>query len=63
MKSTLLKNALVLVTMDETRREISNGSVLVKGNRIASVGTSSDHPYADEVIDMTGHVVMPGHLR
>ena len=62
-KTTLLKNALVLVTMDEARREIANGSVLIKGNRIVAVGTPDELPYGDEIIDLTGHVVMPGLIN
>ncbi|MFT3672655.1 8-oxoguanine deaminase [Aestuariivirga sp.] len=61
MARLLLKNALVLLTMDEARRELAGGSVLIDGNRIASIhGTGETLPDADEVIDCTGHVVMPG---
>ncbi len=62
--TVLFKNALVVATMDDTRREIKNGSVLVEGNRIASVGAALDLPQtADEVIDATGHVVLPGLIN
>lgn len=64
--SLLLKNAARLVTMDDARREIAEGWVLVEGNRIAALGGAGDpfpgdpFPGARETLDMTGHVVMPG---
>ena len=62
MKRTLLaRNADVLVTMDARRREIRGGGVYVEGNAIAAVGTPDElPPTADEVIDLAGHVVLPG---
>lgn len=61
MKTLLIKNARVLVTMDETRREIPDGAVFIRDNVIEQVGASADLPQtADEVIDAAGHVVMPG---
>jgi cytosine/adenosine deaminase-related metal-dependent hydrolase len=61
MKTLLIKNARVLVTMDDTRREIANGAVFIRDNVIEQVGASADLPQtADEVIDAAGHVVMPG---
>jgi cytosine/adenosine deaminase-related metal-dependent hydrolase len=60
-KTLLIKNARVLVTMDEQRREIDNGAVFVRGNVIEQVGQTSELPQAaDEVIDAAGHVVIPG---
>ena len=62
MKRTLLaRNADVLVTMDAQRREIRGGGVYVEGNVIVAAGTSAElPPTADEVIDLAGHVVVPG---
>ena len=60
-RTLLVKNADVLVTMDDDRREIRGGGVLVEGNRIVAVGPSAELPgTADEVIDAGGHVVLPG---
>jgi 8-oxoguanine deaminase len=60
-RSLLLKNATVLVTMDETRREIAGGGVYIEDNRIVAVGSAHElPPTADEIIDLKGHVVMPG---
>lgn len=57
----LLKNALVIATMDDARREIPGGFILVRGPEIAAIGGPDDPlPQADEVIDLAGHVVLPG---
>lgn len=61
MTSLLLRNADVLVTMDSARREIRGGGVYIEDNRIVAVGPAETVPdRADEVIDMAGHVVLPG---
>jgi 8-oxoguanine deaminase len=50
--------------MDEARREIKNGSVLIEGNRIKAVGAAHEiSQSADEMIDATGHVVLPGLIN
>ncbi|WP_426335947.1 8-oxoguanine deaminase [Pseudoduganella sp. R-31] len=60
-KTLLIKNARVVVTMDEQRREIDNGAIYVRGNVIEQVGPTSELPQAaDEIIDASGHVVIPG---
>ncbi|WP_426318291.1 8-oxoguanine deaminase [Pseudoduganella sp. R-43] len=60
-KTLLIKNARVVVTMDEQRREIDNGAIYVRGNVIEQVGPTSELPQAaDDVIDASGHVVIPG---
>ena len=60
-KTLLIKNARVVVTMDEQRREIDNGAIFVRDNVIEQVGPTSELPLsAGEVIDAAGHVVMPG---
>ncbi len=58
MKSILLKNAHVIATMDDAGRELTNNNILVAGNRIVSIG--NDVATADEVIDLSGHVLLPG---
>ncbi len=61
MRTLLLKNATSLVTMDAQRREIAGGGVFIEDNRIAAVGRSDELPAdADEVIDLAGHVLLPG---
>ena len=60
-RTLLIRNARVLVTMDGRRREIQGGGLYAEGNRIAAVGTAAElPPTADRVIDLEGHVVVPG---
>jgi 8-oxoguanine deaminase len=61
MSTLLLRNATVVVTMDEGRREIADGAVLIKDNVIEQVGRSADLPSeADRVISVEGKLVLPG---
>eukprot|EP01035_Chromulina_nebulosa_P019046 gene19046-24868_t len=47
--------------MDDERREISDGGVYIEDGRIITVGPSADLPQvADEIIDLKGHVALPG---
>jgi cytosine/adenosine deaminase-related metal-dependent hydrolase len=61
MTTLLVKNAHVLVTMDGTRREISGGGLFARDGLIEQVGPSETLPAsADQVLDLAGHVVLPG---
>jgi 8-oxoguanine deaminase len=69
MASLLISNAAVLVTMDNHRREIPGGCVLMEGNAVAVTGTDAEidaylaaNPSSQpaRVIDATGCIVMPG---
>jgi cytosine/adenosine deaminase-related metal-dependent hydrolase len=70
VSSLLISNAAVVVTMDDARREISGGAVLVQDDRVAAVGTAAeidawirqDEPQRapQRTIDATGCVVLPG---
>ncbi|QIB33898.1 8-oxoguanine deaminase [Ancylobacter pratisalsi] len=61
MATLLVKNATVLVTMDGSRREISGGGLFARDGFIEQVGPSEMLPAtADEVMDLSGHVVLPG---
>jgi 8-oxoguanine deaminase len=60
-RTLLLKNADVIVTMDDDRRELAHANVLIEGNRIKSVGGPDSA--ADEVLNMEGHVVLPGLIN
>ena len=64
VKTLLVRNALVIATMDDERREIDEGAIFVRGNVIEAIGPTSDLPQtADEVIDLEGHVVLPGLIN
>jgi cytosine/adenosine deaminase-related metal-dependent hydrolase len=59
----LISNAEVVVTMDDTRRELRGGSLLLRGPRIEAIWPAGDMPpgtTADETIDARGHAVLPG---
>ncbi|MBR0564492.1 8-oxoguanine deaminase [Azoarcus sp. L1K30] len=59
--SLLIRNALVLATLDAQRREIAGGWVMVRGNRVTAVGGPESVPAeAETVIDASGCVVTPG---
>ena len=63
-KTFLVKNAAVLVTMDGTRREIPGGGLFIRDGFIEQVGPSADLPTeADEALDLTGHVLLPGMVN
>ncbi|MFZ6046698.1 8-oxoguanine deaminase [Pseudomonas sp. CR3202] len=63
-KTLLIKNADLLVTMDGQRREIRQGGMFIEDNRIKQVGPSAELPQtADEVLDMTGKIVIPGLIN
>ena len=60
----LVRHADVLVTMDAGRREIRDGGLFIRGNRIEQVGPSAELPRsADRVFDLAGHVVLPGLIN
>ena len=61
MATLLLKNAQVILTMDEARREIRDGALFVRDQVIEIVGATAELPTtADRVIDARGMVVLPG---
>lgn len=63
-KTLLIRNAESLVTMDAQRREIRQGGLFIENNRIVAVGPSETLPNsADEVIDLRGHIVIPGLIN
>ncbi|MGI9422261.1 MAG: 8-oxoguanine deaminase [Hyphomicrobiaceae bacterium] len=59
MTSLLVKDADVIVTMDDDRREIAGGSILCQDGVIVAVG-ADDAYTADMVVDARGCIVTPG---
>lgn len=60
MSTLLIKNAHI-VTMDDHQREIPEGGLFIRRGLIQEVGEMRDLPTtADEVLDLKGHVVLPG---
>lgn len=61
MPTLLIRHVEVLVTMDSHRREIRDGGLFIRDGFIEQVGTSSELPReADEILDLRGHLVLPG---
>ena len=68
MSLLLIENAQLLVTMDASRREISNGSILIRDQWIEKVGEAqqirdylaSQNLTVEHRIDVSGCVVTPG---
>jgi cytosine/adenosine deaminase-related metal-dependent hydrolase len=61
MSTLVLKNAALLVTMDDERRRIPDGSLRIRDHTIEAVGPTAEVAQdADRVIDASGMVVMPG---
>jgi len=64
MTTLLLRHAAILVTMDDHRREIPDGGLFVRNGFIEQVGETNSLPEtADEIIDMSGHIVLPGMVN
>jgi 8-oxoguanine deaminase len=64
MATLLVRNAAVLVTMDDQRREIPQGAIFIRDGWIEDVGPSAAFTQeADEVLDLHGHLVLPGLLN
>lgn len=64
MATLLVRNIAHLVTMDDHRREIPDGGLFVRDGFIEQVGTSENLPAsADEILDLSGHIVLPGLIN
>ena len=60
MPTLLIKNAYI-ATMDDHQREIPEGGLLIRDGFIEQVGQIANLPNtADEVLDLTGHILLPG---
>ncbi|EAQ99157.2 8-oxoguanine deaminase [Congregibacter litoralis] len=64
MATLLMRDAEVLLCMDDAQREIPGGGIFVRDGVIEAVGARSELPdTADRVIDLRGHVLMPGMVN
>jgi len=59
MQDILIRNADVVVTMNEARAEVAQGDVLIRGGQIAAVGQGLK-AHGAEVVQAAGCVVTPG---
>ena len=67
MTTILVKNARLLITMNDADENIAGGAIFVRDNVIAWVGKSDEIPEgmetADRIIDATDKVVLPGLIN
>ena len=64
MPTLLVKNARLLATMDGARRDFPNGGMFIEDGFIKQVGRTELLPdSADEVLDLTDHIVLPGLIN
>jgi 8-oxoguanine deaminase len=64
MATLLAKNATILVTMDDQRRELRGGGLFARDGIIEAVGPSNMLPAAaDTIIDLTDQIVLPGFIN
>ncbi len=59
----LLKNALVIATMNSRKERIEGGDILIEDNLIKQVGKGLNVPDADQVIDCSDKVILPGFVN
>ncbi len=59
--TTLLVKHAHLLTLDDHQTELSDGGLFIRDGFIEQVGKTTDLPQtADEILDLTGHVLLPG---
>jgi 5-methylthioadenosine/S-adenosylhomocysteine deaminase len=61
----LIKNGIIF-TMDNDRKVLSNGAVLIQNDKIAAIGKIDDYKEISEdtkIIDANGKVVLPGFIN
>ena len=67
MTTLLIRNAEVVATVDADGTEVAGGSILVRDGAIEWIGSSADEPdgaaSADEVVDASGCVAVPGFVN
>ncbi len=64
MTTLLVRHAQLLVTMDDHRQEIVDGGLFIRDGFIEQVGASTSLPQmADEILDLSGHLILPGMVN
>ncbi len=64
MSTLLVKNAELVITMDQQRPKIQNGGLFVRDNIVEAVGSNGELPgQADRVIDARGLAILPGLIN
>ncbi len=65
MSTIVLLHADVIVTMDEARREIRDGGMVIRDGVIEAIGPTNELPTVLEarLEDMSGHIILPGLIN
>jgi cytosine/adenosine deaminase-related metal-dependent hydrolase len=64
MPTLLVRNASLLATFDDQEREIVDGGLYIRDGFIQQIAPTKELPdTADEVLDLTGHVLLPGLIN
>jgi cytosine/adenosine deaminase-related metal-dependent hydrolase len=64
MGTLLAKNADVVVTMDGQRRELRNAGLFARDGMVEKVAPTAELPEsADLVLDLRGHILLPGLIN
>ncbi|MBN1583247.1 MAG: amidohydrolase family protein, partial [Anaerolineae bacterium] len=64
MSTMLVRNAMLLATMDDDRQQIENGGLFVRDGVIEQVAVTDELPAeADCMIDASGMVIIPGLIN
>ena len=63
-RTLLVKHATVMVNIDGERREIKDGGLFIENGVIKQVGPTGSLPdMAQEVLDLKGHILLPGLIN
>lgn len=63
MSKILIKNPLLIATMNDDREEFSSGHILIEDDKIISIGKNNPDIEADEIIDASNMVILPGFIN
>src|SRR3972149_7464724 len=61
MGTLLVRHATLMATFDDQRRELTDAGLFARDGFIEQVGPTSELPTrADEILDLHGHILLPG---
>lgn len=64
MTTLLVRNATLLATFDDQNREIPGGGLFIRDGFIEQVSSTAELPEAaDEILDLTNHLILPGLIN
>ena len=63
MSKIVINNPLLVATMNDEQDEFSRGHILIENDKITSIGSNDYQGDADEAIDASNMVVLPGFIN